>query len=366
LEESYQCLSGKGGNVRTDCHPPNPFHPPLTGRKERHMNTTTANVPDDIRREARDRALKVIEANKGCISYVRPEDLETATLFIPIVTAILPVKQEFHEFIPGIGIMPRVPLMNRIREAAGVNITRTDTVQESEDVWVATSYGEKRMPDGTMLPDNAVYEFSAKTRAERDYIKDGEQEPAKRKYTTDIAKQKHLLELRLFGRSKAETGAQLRLIAKLAKIERSFKTEADLLRGMILWRVDRNVNGVLADPGLRQAALGQMLGATDAVFGPQAAAPLGIEMRPEPTTPPAAAEQPAPADDWDERPPEPDPVTVAKDQLRGYLQKAMPAKGVSEINAILDNQAATLQDVSLLIDRCEAYLQLAREKRRAV
>lgn len=326
------------------------------------MNDSTVNVPETIRKEARDRALKVIEANKGCISYVRAEDLETAMLFIPIVTAILPVKQEFHEFIPNIGIMPKVPLMNRIREAAGVNITRTDTAQESEEVWVATSYGEKRMPDGTMLQDNAVYEFSAKTRAERDYIKKPDD------YKTDIAKRKHLLDLRLFGRSKAETGAQLRLIAKLAKIERSFKTEADLLRGMILWRVDRNVNGVLADPGLRQAALGQMLGATDAVFGPgNSVTPLGIEMKTEAQTAPAAAEQPAPADDWDEVPakhPEPDPVDVAKDQLRSYLQKAMPAKGVGEINAMLDNPEATLQDVNLLIDRCEVYLQKRAEKQR--
>ncbi len=323
------------------------------------MNTTTSNVPDTIRLEAKARALKVIEANKGCISYVRAEDLETATLFIPIVTAIIPVKQEFHEFIPGIGIMPRVPLMNRIREAAGVNITRTDTVQESEDVWVATSYGEKRMPDGTMLPDNAVYEFSAKTRAERDYIKKPED------YKTDIAKQKHLLDLRLFGRSKAETGAQLRLIAKLAKIERSFKTEADLARGMILWRVDRNVNGVLADPGLRQAALGQMLGATDAVFGPLNDTPLGIEMKTEEQPAPVDAEQPAPADDWEEEPPpkpEPDPMDVAKDQLRGYLKRMMPAKGVGEINNMLDNPEATLQQISMLIDRCEVYLQKRAEK----
>ncbi|HXK36401.1 MAG TPA: hypothetical protein VJ553_02370 [Candidatus Paceibacterota bacterium] len=318
----------------------------------------TENIPARIQAEARNRALKIIEANKGCISYVRPEDLLTADLFIPIVTAILPVKQEFHEFIPNIGIMPKVPLMNRIREAAGVNITRTDTAQESEDVWVATSYGEKRMPDGTMLQDNAVYEFSAKTRAERDYIKKPDD------YKTDIAKRKHLLDLRLFGRSKAETGAQLRLIAKLAKIDRSFKTEADLLRGMILWRVDRNVNGVLADPGLRQAALGQMLGATDAVFGPLNVAPLGIEMKQEEATAPVAAEQPAPVDPWDEKPPEPDPVAVAKDQLRSYLQKAMPAKGVSEINAMLDNPEATLQDVSLLIDRCESYLQKRSEKQR--
>ncbi len=333
------------------------------------MENSTANVPETIRIEAKARALKIIEANKGCISYVRPEDLETATLFIPVVTAIIPVKQEFHEFIPNIGIMPRVPLMNRIREAAGVGITRTDTVQESEDVWVATSYGEKRKPDGTMEPDTATYEFNANTRSEMDFIKHPE------KYTTDIAKRKHLLELRNFGRSKAETGSQLRLIAKLAKIERSFKTEADLLRGMVVLRYDRNVNGVLADPGLRQAALGQMLGAKDAVFGPQPA-PLGIEMKddaPAPRTFDAETgemiEKPAATfeDDlpWEDEKPEPSALDAAKDALRAYMKKALPQKALDQINAALSDSAVTLETVNALVDRCAAYVQKRAEKRGA-
>ena len=224
---------------------------------------STENVLDVIWQEAKVKALAIIAQNKGCISYVRPEDLETANLFIPVVSVIIPIKQEFHEYIDNIGIMPRVPLMNRIREGAGVNIHRTDTRQESDDIWVAQSFGDKRMPDGTMQPDSAVYEFNAKIRAERDFLKHPD------KYGTDIQKRKHHLELQLFGRSKAETGAQLRLIAKLAKIERSFRTEADLLRGMILSRVDRNVNGIMADPNMRGAIIQHALGSTEQVFGPK-------------------------------------------------------------------------------------------------
>ncbi len=331
------------------------------------MNEQTANVPEQIRQEAKAKALKVIETNKGCISYVRPEDLETASLFVPIVTAVIPVKQEFHEFIPNIGIMPQVPLMNRIREAAGVNINRTDTTQESEDVWVGHSFGDKRMPDGTMQPDDAVYEFNAKTRAERDFLNKPD------KYKTEIEKQKHLLELRLFGRSKAETGAQLRLIAKLAKIERSFKTEADLLRGMIVLRVDRNVNGILQDPNMREAVIQHALGATEAVFGPKQ---IEAEGKPAPRTvdeqsgevleqPKADPEQPELDTFEDDIPWQETPENITIRGLKNFLELKDPKliasggwkQAVELINGTLNKDGATLEEMKKLIERTERWLK---------
>jgi hypothetical protein len=362
-EDSGRCLSGKGPDPGS--YPmagPEPFHPPREGRKERHMNDSTIAVPDTIRKEARDRALKVIEANPGCASYVRPEDLETAALFIPVVSIIKPTKDDFYDPIPQIGIMAKPQLVNLLKEKAGVNIVRTDTEKRGEYIWVAHCFGEKRQPDGTMLQGDASYEFDAAKRAELDAINQPQ------KYGTDIGKRKHLLETAKFGEQRAVTGAQFALIHKLAHVARSFKSPEELMRGMIVCRIDRNVNGVLADPSLRKEALGQLLGAKENVFGPaNGGAPLGIEMKTEPAASPAAAEQAEPADDWEEepaKPPEPDPLDVAKDQLRGYLKRMMPAKGISEINTMLDNKDATLQDVNLLIDRCEAYLQKRAEKQR--
>jgi hypothetical protein len=265
------------------------------------MSNETQNVPDTIREEAKQRALKIISENPGCISYVRPEDLETASLFIPVITVIKPVKEEFHDYIPDIGIMPKVPLMQRIREGAGVNIHDTDVAKQSEYIWIAHSSGDQRMPDGTMEPADAVYEFDAEKRAELDFIND-----KKNRYTTDIAKRKHVLELCKFGASKAETGAQLRLICKLAKIQRSFKTEADLMRGMILSRVDRNVNGIMADPGMRSAIIQHALGATEDVFGPKQITAASEVDEPAEEQKPAAAPQRKLDYESGEVPPEPE------------------------------------------------------------
>jgi hypothetical protein len=329
------------------------------------MNNTTANVPDSIRLQARDRALAVLNSEPNCISLIKSEDLDTAALFIPVVTIIKPAREDFYDPIPKIGIMAKPPLMNLSREKAGIEILRTETSKRGEHIWVGHSYGQRRGPDGTMIPDDASYEFNSDERAEADIIRKPDD------YKTDAAKRLHVLDVAKFGEQRAVTGAQHALICKMAKVSRAFKTPEELMRGMKVLRIDRNVNGVLADPGLRQAALGQMLGATETVFGKTEPAKQ-LEVTPR-TVDPQSGEmlQPAPAekfeDDlpWEDEKPEPpksDPVVEAKDQLRGYLKRILPAKGVAEINATLDNQAATLQGISLLIDRCEAYLQKRAEK----
>jgi hypothetical protein len=227
------------------------------------MSDTTNNVPDVIRQEAKAKALAILNSEPGCISYVRPEDLETAALFIPVVSIIKPVIGDFHPAIPGIGILPKVQLQNNIREKSGTNIIRTEEGKRGEYVWTAHCYGEKRMPDGSMETTDGVYEFDAEKRAELDFIKQPE------KYKSDIDKRKYVLELCKFGQSKAVTGAQWIVIKKLAKIAASFKTEEELLRGMKLFRIDRNINGIMQDPNMREAIIQHALGSTEQVFGPK-------------------------------------------------------------------------------------------------
>lgn len=333
----------------------------------------TQNVPETIRLEMKQRALKIIEANAGCVSYVKAEDLETQCLFIPVVSIIKPLREEFHDQIPGIGFMAKVPLMNTIREKAGVSIIRTDTEKRSEYVWVAHSFGERRQPDGTMLPGDSSYEFDAEKRAELDFLKDSEKPAKDRKYATDIEKRKYILGLCKFGEQKAVTGAQLALIHKLAHIPASFKTPEELMRGMIVCRIDRNVNGVLADPGLRSAALDRMLGATDQVFGPKQieaeAAPVPRTVDPtngevlQAQAQPAGEEQGAlefkdiPFEKPEETARRKLESFLALERKDGRLSTSEGWKSASGlIRAMLNNKDTVLKGMEDLIARVEAWL----------
>jgi hypothetical protein len=160
------------------------------------------------------------------------------------------------------------------------------------------------------------------------------------------------------GQSRAVTGAQHALIHKLAHVARSFKTPEELMRGMIVVRIDRNINGILADPELRRAAIDRMLGATEAVYGPKQ---LAMELVEDPA-PEASIEEvddfPAEAPPKAEKPPEKTPLEKAKDILRDYLPKMKRSKTATDlINTMLANDGATLEAVSNLLDRCIAYVQ---------
>ena len=217
--------------------------------------------------EAKQRALKVIEDNKDCVSYVRPEDLETSALFLPIVSAIRPTKDDFYEEIPKIGYMPKPRLVNLLREKAGVNIVRTDTSKRGEFIWVAHSFGEKRMPDGSMATQDASFEWDAQLRAEMDFLR----QPTV--YNTEAKQRLHVLEYAKIGESRAVTGAQHVLIHNSLVVARSFKTPQEMIRGMLVSRVDRNVDGLLRDPQMRQAAMNLVLGKSEEIYGPHNVTP---------------------------------------------------------------------------------------------
>ena len=222
---------------------------------------------DVIRAQAKQKALKVIESNPGCVSYVNREDLDTQSLFVPVVTRINPAKDDFYDPIPKVGIMMKPHLVNLVREKAGIEITRTETTKRDKYVWVTHVWGQRRQPDGTMLPDDASYEWDAELRSELDCLNQPE------KYGSDIAKRKHLLETAKSGEARCVTGAHHALIHKLAHIPRAFKTPEELMRGMIVSRVDRNVDGLLSIPGMANAALEMAIGAKTALYGPASAEP---------------------------------------------------------------------------------------------
>lgn len=332
----------------------------MNGNQETALSTVVA--------EAKQRALKVIEANPGCVSYVKPEDLETQALFVPVVSVIKPAREEFHDPIPGIGIMAKVPLMNTIREKAGVNIHRTETSKRGEYIWIGHAYGDKRQPDGSVLSQDASYEFDAEKRAELDFIND-----KKGSYTTDVAKRKHVLELCKFGEQKAVTGAQLALIHKLAKIPPSFKTPEELMRGMIVCRIDRNVNGILADPRMRKAAVSLAVGASEQIYGPQDRAAL-----PGPAEIPADQVRETPAAELADDDPfgekeaaaekeaaqkELDPKAAARITLEEWLlSDILKGSAKAVIRAQLADKGATLEALQDTIRRCLEYEERVRVK----
>jgi hypothetical protein len=334
-------------------------------------NTETKNVPEAIHQEAKAKALAVIEANKGCALCFRVEDLDTAALFIPRVIAIKPIKEDFHEYIPEMGILPKVPLQSTFLREAGINVTRTETRKEGKYLFVAHAFGEKLAADGTMQQADATYEFDCEARAERDFLKDSQKDKNKQKYATDLEKKKHLNDLLIKARAIAETGAHWRLTRRMASIPASFKTAEELMRGLLVIRIERNVNGVLAMPGMQQAAINHMLGATETVFGPKQITRTVDEQTGEMLDQPAAAAEegqgglfPESAEEKElERKPELTPEEKLKILLKEQMEKipsdlVIKQGNVRElIQKTLDKKDATAIEINAWLDRCQQYFQ---------
>lgn len=285
------------------------------------MENSAGTALEVVQRDAKQKALAIMGSDKNCISYVRPEDLETASLFIPVVSIVKPSREDFYDPIPGVGIMAKPALVNLIREKAGIEILKTETEKRGEFVWHAHVYGQKRQPDGSMLRDDASYEFDAEKRSELDVIN----QPAK--YSTEILKRKHLLETAKFGDQRAVTGAQHALIHKMAKCARSFKTPDELMRGMMILRVDRNVNGMLSDPQMRDSAMRNAMGARDELFGP-ADKPAKALPEPAPRDVTPEDDSPEPGDEaftlMPETPAADDPVTAYRKALMDWANHDTP------------------------------------------
>jgi hypothetical protein len=226
-----------------------------------------------------------------------------------------------------------------------------------------------------MIPDDSSYEFDAEKRAELDAIN----QPTK--YGTEIAKRKHLLELAKFGDQRAVTGAQHSLIHKLAHVARSFKTPEELMKGMKVLRIDRNINGIMADPNMREAIINHALGATEQVFGPKQIK-AQAESAPTPrTVDPESGEMPAAQPEEKQTSlefadiPFEAPEETARRKLESFLalEKKDARLTTSEgwksasglIRVMLDNKEATLAAMNDLAKRVEAWLAKNGVKRDA-
>jgi hypothetical protein len=198
---------------------------------------------------------------------------------------------------------------------------------------------------------------------------------------------KAMISYRKFKDERAMTGAKERCIRALLALKSSY-TDAELAKPFAFPRVLPDVNKMLADPALQQAAIERMSGAVTSIFGPgrserdvtppRAALPdAGLEIpveevhEPEPAVPAAAATpaepapttQQPPADEehfagvpWDEK-----PEDIARRGLENLLKiKGMHPDAVPLIREMIANPNTNLTAMQDLIARCEAWLDKAR------
>lgn len=312
--------------------------------------------------EAKRRALEVIKAHTEAVSFVRQEDLDTQGMFVPVVSVIPCTPEDFHQ-LGGGQMMPKKHQVDRMGEAAGVNVTSISVEHPSEYVWVGKAHGTKRMPDGSMRDGEADYAFDVEKYAELDFLKD-----KNGKYTTEVSKRIHLLEYAKFGTQRASTGARLALIRYFCKCPTSFD-RSGLPRGMAFARVDLNTDGLLQTPEMRQAAIAHAVGATRDLFGPgYGNTPEAQERNVTPEGQPQGGAAPDPFDDEPAQPitDEPTPEEKELDEARSSLQEWAEsdvvkghAKASAAVATMLANPQATIDEVKELIGKCRKLAERA-------
>ena len=220
-------------------------------------------------------ALAIIDAQRknGSLVFVNDEEIRTQRMFIPQVTVIPAGPGDFHDKPIQGKYMPKSHHVDRIGEGAGIEFVaeHCGTRMEGDSVYVGSAQGRRRQSDGTWRTSSKQeYEFSVNDRAEEDFLKDPD------KYKTDIAKRKHVLELKKVARQRASTGARLRVIRELTGIPIAFGPD-DVKRALVVSRIALNTDAMLDDPATRHAAIATAIGSTREIFGPGRSEPVAIE-----------------------------------------------------------------------------------------
>jgi hypothetical protein len=298
---------------------------------------------------------------QGALVFAAPEDLRTQRMFLPELVVLHATDADFHSMPRG-QYMPKSHHAHRMADAAGVVFTANCGTRpgEREYARIGFAQGKKRLPDGTWRESPVMeYEFDPDVRAEEDFLNDKEaREP---KYTTDVAKRRHLLELRKFATARASTGAELRVIRYLTGTPCSF-SKPDMARAMVFSRIALNSDAMLDSPELRDAAIAHALGAEESIFGPKAG-PVGERNVTPQATRIAAPEEPDPFADLvtsepaSEKPTEPTPEQIARGKLEEWLQADAIRKHPTApalIRGLLEVPDASLESLEKMIARCAA------------
>jgi hypothetical protein len=245
------------------------------------------------------KALAILNnASSTSLVFARREEIETVSpQFEPIVTVLELAQSDFTDV--GMGNMyPGKAATNRISDAAGVsflpNVGGTREVgswstvkaaKQAGGFWqavgeykiVGSAQGQRLKPDGTpRLSSVREYEFNVVDRANEDFLKDFSK-GSDAKYTTEVSALKHLFELKKFATQRASTGAELAVVRELVGMPTAFKKD-QIGKPMIFSQIIENnrfkveiVREIMKSPDGRQAVVGALFGAAQALYGPGAA-----------------------------------------------------------------------------------------------
>jgi hypothetical protein len=179
-----------------------------------------------------------------------------------------------------------------------------------------------------------------------------------------------MISYRKFKDERAMTGAKERCIRALLALKSSY-TDAELAKPFAFPRVLPDVNKMLADPAVRQAAIERMSGAVTSIFGPGAGGQRDVTpARAALPQPDAILEIPAeevheqPVDDdlFEEKEVDAKPELSPKEKARLALEEwlrsdALKPLAKKVIRELLDYKDATMEALQNMLDRCSAYEQ---------
>ena len=314
--------------------------------------------------------LQIIEEHekKQDLVFVRPEDLRTQRFFVPEITVLHAMPEDFHNI--GGSMMPKGYFTDRIGQAAGVDFIAANcgVRKDGETVFVGSAQGKRRLPDGSWRNSSVCeYCYDIEARSEEDFLKDSKKKKEDQKYSTEIDRKQHILEMKRFAHQKAGTGARLRVIRELVGIPIGFNRE-QIQKAIVVSRVAVNTDELLSEPGMQAAAIQQAVGVQQQLFGPGQghierkviAEDAGLEIPVEDVhEPEEKKEERVPfADDipWNET-----PEDVARRGLQHYLDNNaevyfLPEEPLSIVSSILATPNATLQALQDVEKRIKDYI----------
>ena len=225
---------------------------------------------------------------------VKPEDLVPLSPLVRIDLTAVPLGE--CAAIGGGKVMPSREVTDQIGSAAGVTFIESGCSVEKLDstTWVGRATAERMMRDGSRERRVAEYEWDAELKAQKvadKPIVEWRNRQKTERARTDEDRRNDLLNMKEYGRQRADTGARLRVIRSLTGIPTAF-TQAQAARPLVLARSSLNVEVAMADPVMRQALIAQAIGAGGDVFG---AGPMR-DVTPEPEALPDAPETPLDAE----------------------------------------------------------------------
>jgi len=272
---------------------------------------------------------------------VKPEDLRASPLLnVELSVVKIDPKDvrnggETHNI--GGQLSPSRSALDKIADATGITFDDelTGTRKEGKETYVGKAVGRRKNPDGTWRSATCEYEFDVEIRAK------------------ECKSERDVLQLRKFARQRADTGARLRVIRALTGLKTGFAPE-ELEKPFVFARYTVNVQAMMDDPQMKQAAINQALGVSQEIYGPSE---RNVTPEREALEAPAEEEPEAPDDDpFDEKEGDLSEEQKARIALEEWLNSDVLKESAKDlIRATLDDENATLAALLSLIERCKAY-----------